>query len=433
MQSTLTFPTLLACKGVSFSFRSFIRNVESVVPKRSRQRENNKLEEQKQKRRSWCRGEKVRNEQTQEIQGTYYSFRLLSMVDTGADATHRKGRTGYLSLPPEIRGQILEQVMITKWVWPCRGQKAQEDWQQDFEIVVTALRQAWKNVLRSPFHLDMKLLALWEIMDSYSAIVNAECPAVCTTPLDLTPQFLSVCRTAYEEGHAMFYSQNTFYLPHGPLSHTRDYFDKLRPENKRLIRKMVLEISLWDLDLTAFDDIEAQLRAKDVVKGQLPPDRSVKNWVPPIVYNIISTWRSKLAWLRDWTWLEEITFCSYLFWPMVPYIASQPAITPHGFLVKIRGKILKRVLKGIGPKEPHLPLLDCYSECSKFFAGWMRYAESVIWVLIEAMIRGVGWKCSKAMIRRLANDEKYIAERRRKAERRLEESVAENDLAPAAV
>ena len=48
--------------------------------------------------------------------------------------------------------------------------------------------------------------------------------------------FLATCRQAYREGHILFYSLNTFYLPPGSLEHNSEYFTLLRPGNDALIR-----------------------------------------------------------------------------------------------------------------------------------------------------------------------------------------------------
>ncbi|KAL8715623.1 MAG: hypothetical protein Q9225_006374 [Loekoesia sp. 1 TL-2023] len=326
---------------------------------------------------------------------------LATVVDNGVGETYKEGRTGYLSLPPELRNQILEQTLVAGCVRPYRGPTAHRNWQRDFEVVIAAHRRAWKDFIRHPSY--MRASILWEVIESYLTVLVAETPALCLSAMEIAPHFLSVCRTVYDEGHPMFYSRNTFYLPHGPLSHTMDYFDQLRPEHRILIRKMVLEITIWDLDIAAFDDIENQLRAKDVAKGRLPPDKSVEDWVAPIAYNIISTWRSKLAWLRDWTWLEEVTISSYLSRPIGNFPMSNPSVSP-GFTFILDGESLPEFLNGIGPAEPHCPVLDCYGDCDPFFAVWMGCVEAYTWALLQKMIKVFGWKCSKALIRRYAYD-----------------------------
>ncbi|KAL8767020.1 MAG: hypothetical protein Q9209_006374 [Squamulea sp. 1 TL-2023] len=212
-----------------------------------------------------------------------------------------------------------------------------------------------------------------------------------------TPHVLSTCRTAYNEGREMFYSKNTFVIPHGPLLNSKVCFDRLQPQDKRLIRHLVLDLNILDLSIEAFDDIEGQLRAKDVAQGKLPRDDSIEDWVAPVVYNITSTWRSKLAWLQDWSWLEDLEIYSFLRigFHDIPYIRD----------FKLQGHCLKEFLKGIGPMEPHCPVMDCYKDCNSMFAKQMRLQESFIWTLVTIMIGAFGWKGTKAIIRSKALEE----------------------------
>lgn len=385
LHKTGLFASYAFIYGLSRPVRSTIKKHDSIVPKSIRARRKDKDAKPERGILPCHKCKNCKKNQTRESEG----------------ATHSENRTGYLSLPPEIRLQILEQTLVTGKVRPYRGQTAQQNWQRDLEIVIAAHRRAWRHFIGHPSRIAFGIL--WEVIESYLTVLVGDTASLCVPALEVAPHFLSVCRTAYEEGHAIFYSQNTFYLPYGPLSHTKGYFDQLQPDHRKLIRKLVLDITIWDLDVTAFDEIENQLRSKDVVKGRLPPDKSVEDWVPPIAYNLISTWRSKLAWLRDWTWLEEVVISSYLSRPMDNFITNFPNVSP-GFAIRQGGATLTDFLKGIGPAEAHCPVLDCYCDCNDFFGLWMRCVEAYTWALLQKMIRTFGWKCSKALIRRFAYD-----------------------------
>ncbi|KAI4196987.1 MAG: hypothetical protein LQ346_003121 [Caloplaca aetnensis] len=162
------------------------------------------------------------------------------------------------------------------------------------------------------------------------------------------------------------HSQAFRFLLRHPSPRRIGIFEALRPNHRHLIRSMILEISVLDLTLDAIDDIEAQLRAKDIAHGRLPPDRSKDDWVAPVVYNILCSWRTKLAWLREWTWLEQVTICS-----------SRGPWPPHDLVYfKGAGSVLPRLLKSVGPVEVHGPMLDCYGECAPTFAVQMRRMEA---------------------------------------------------------
>ncbi|KAL8934490.1 MAG: hypothetical protein Q9211_005197 [Gyalolechia sp. 1 TL-2023] len=385
LEEAALFVGYVIAYGLSRPLRSCLKNYGSITPKPIRGRRTDKVIQSGQKILPWRKLKHCKKKQPEKDEG----------------ATYVETRTGYLSLPPELRLQILELTLVTGHVRPYRGQTAQQNWQRDVGVVIAAHRRAWKEFIRHPSY--MTCAVLWEVIESYLTVLVSDTPILCVPALDVGPHFLSVCRAAYEEGHAMFYSHNTFYLPHGPLSYTKGYFDQLQPDHRKLIRKMAVEITIWDLDIAAFDEIENQLRSKDIVKGRLPPDKSVEDWVAPIAYNLISSWRSKLAWLRDWTWVEEVVVSSYLSSPLGTFVTNFPNISP-GFRVRIGGKTLPDFLNGIGPAEPHCPVMDCYRDCDKFFGLWMQCVEAYTWALLQKMISTFGWKCSKALIRRFAYD-----------------------------
>ncbi|KAL8853907.1 MAG: hypothetical protein Q9221_001214 [Calogaya cf. arnoldii] len=198
----------------------------------------------------------------------------------------------------------------------------------------------------------------------------------------------------YTEGLELFYSKNEFYMSYGPLSISKDYYDGLQTKYKRLIRHMVIVLHWHDLTTEAFDQIENQLRAKDVSRGRLPPDHSIEDWLPPIAYQLRSIWRSKLAWFQDWIWLEELTINSCLQGEK-----GEERDIPPVDSFKIRGEDLPIFLKGIGPVKPHCPMLDCYRECNSSFAEQMRVHEEFVWNLFTLMIGEMGWKWIKASLR----------------------------------
>jgi len=60
--------------------------------------------------------------------------------------------------------------------------------------------------------------------------------------------YLLTCRRTYNEGLPIFYSQNTIYLPPGPVAHTNTYLTTvLPPSHRALIRHFAMQLSLSDL------------------------------------------------------------------------------------------------------------------------------------------------------------------------------------------
>lgn len=181
-------------------------------------------------------------------------------------------------------------------------------------------------------------------------------------------------------------------MAYGPLSYSRGYYEQLKPDHKRLIRHMRVELHLGDLTIEAFDQIEDQVRSKDVAHGRLPPDDSVEEWLAPVVYHLISIWRSKLAWVREWTWLEDLEIHTGH--------RRRGSYVPKSMSVKVQGSYLPVFLEGIGPIESHCPVVDCYKEYNSIFAQHMRTQEEFMWSLFAVAIESFGWKGTKAIIRR---------------------------------
>jgi len=59
--------------------------------------------------------------------------------------------------------------------------------------------------------------------------------------------FLASNRQVYTEGRGIFYSENTFHLPPGPITYTRQVFNPWQPQHLALIRRVTLHIGLHDL------------------------------------------------------------------------------------------------------------------------------------------------------------------------------------------
>lgn len=307
---------------------------------------------------------------------------------------------GYLGLPPEIRLQILTEVLIPGMVCPCRGLTAHERCAQDWQIMTAALLQAWGNFIRNPSSSRLRWISRTFSGRNVVYFATIEC----LYSVNFVPRCLSTCRTVYEEGHELFYSKNIFFMSYGPLSTSKDYYDGLQTKHKRLIRHMVIELHWCDLTNEAFGYIEDQLRAKDVARGRLPPDDSLEDWLGPVVYQLMSIWRSKLAWLQDWTWLQDLEIHSCL-----RARKGQDDLLPPIESFKVPGEHLPSFLKGIGPVEPHCPVVDCYKECNSVFAEQMRIQEEFMWTIFTWMIGASGWKCTKAMIRKKVYDDASAA------------------------
>ena len=60
-------------------------------------------------------------------------------------------------------------------------------------------------------------------------------------------QLLATCRQAYEEGHQMYYSSNTFHLPAGRNYWSMQLFQSIQPKHYDMIQYMAIECSIFDI------------------------------------------------------------------------------------------------------------------------------------------------------------------------------------------
>ncbi|KAL8999826.1 MAG: hypothetical protein Q9169_001366 [Polycauliona sp. 2 TL-2023] len=313
---------------------------------------------------------------------------------------------GFLALPREIRLQILEEVLVPGIVYPYRDMIVFQKLEQDWQIIIATHLQTWKDFIRNPS--VFRLRSISNLSSRCSAVRLATEESL--YPINAVPRCLPTCRTIFCEGLELFYSKNKFLMEYGPLSISRDYYERLQPKHKRLIRRLEVKLHWCDLTFEALNHIEDQLRAKDVAHGRLPPDDSVEDWVPPAVYQVMSIWRSKLAWLQEWTWLEYLRIYSCLrdrkF--LERYLLHIPKVRS----IKVKGKRLPKFLQDIGPIGPHCPVIDCYRDCNKSFAKQMRAQEELTWKFFTILIAADGWKAFKASIRAMSNSDIHAARRR---------------------
>ena len=69
-------------------------------------------------------------------------------------------------------------------------------------------------------------------------------------------QLLATCKQAYNDGHYMFYTMNTFHWPPGPVSDTDGWYANLQPEHRKLIKTICIDLDLVDLMCGGMDTVE---------------------------------------------------------------------------------------------------------------------------------------------------------------------------------
>lgn len=116
-------------------------------------------------------------------------------------------------------------------------------------------------------------------------------------------QLLATCKQAYQEGHRLFYDDNVFHIPRGPVSNTREWLNKIRLEHKDMIRAVCVTMSLADLTPLAMSYIEKTI----IPPRHLTRTNEEQHFVfKTVVYLELELWMNKLHFLQDWKTPETV-------------------------------------------------------------------------------------------------------------------------------
>ncbi|KAF6227773.1 hypothetical protein HO173_011991 [Letharia columbiana] len=112
-------------------------------------------------------------------------------------------------------------------------------------------------------------------------------------------QLIATCRQAYLEGHALFYSSNTFHLP---PSMTFEWSNRLQAKHKAMIKRIGITLGLVQLTPAMLSQIEFRncISQEDAIRGPF----AVSDF-------LLDTWNSKLRHVAAWTSLNEIEVDSF--------------------------------------------------------------------------------------------------------------------------
>lgn len=131
-----------------------------------------------------------------------------------------------------------------------------------------------------------------------------------STQADQAPpgvQLLASNRQAYTEGCGIFYSENTFHIPPGPIACTERVLEQYQPQHLALIRRLTLHVGLHDLgyfgdlrqfDKTTLDDVGY---VGDLKQSNKRTHRLSITWQSFNDMNscLEELWRSKLLYVRE--------------------------------------------------------------------------------------------------------------------------------------
>ncbi|KAI4160549.1 MAG: hypothetical protein LQ342_005656 [Letrouitia transgressa] len=303
---------------------------------------------------------------------------------------------GYFSLPAELRNEIMHYVhdpvlIHTEGVSTRRHRSRRAaDLQITYQSLFSTIYHGFRDMQDRDFALDL-FFAQW--LNHCNIISNGW--RDCFLPFDkVTPGYLSVSSQFRRENCHEFWTQCEFVLPPGPLEHTEQYFSRILPKNKRLIRYVAIDISWTDLTPEVLSTIEqdAAVSKKSNYNGVA--------WGACVKVYLARIWREKLAWIRDHSNAKRVRIMSRKL--VVPN--SEASVTHDlGALCRkimvFRDTTLSEVMSGIDGTTPQI---DCYGWADEVIADCMRDAESLVFELIAHHVSTVNWKFAKAWIRQFS-------------------------------
>ena len=173
----------------------------------------------------------------------------------------------------------------------------------------------------------------------------------------------------------MFWSQNTFYLPRGPLAHTEYYFDRVLAPHIALIRNIRIQFSL--LDLT--EEVVA------IIENIYPESISHETISYFLVEALEHIWIGKLRWIQQWTGLQSVRLELMDDLPPVVFLGEgfDPTL-PATFTI----------LDG-WPVFDGCRVIDMWYSTSNILSRSVMQAEGKI----DAVLSEIGWVKFKAWLR----------------------------------
>lgn len=196
-----------------------------------------------------------------------------------------------LTLPPEIRNGILRFVLAPGNIYlPAKS----------FSIITKAHR---KLRAKDPIDAVAKRITypyLSKVLRAHQASQEGRPRYGC--------QVLATCKQLYCEGYAVFYGLNTFHLAPGPLCTSIEYFDKLQPQHKALIKHVSVDLGIADMTPKLLSELNAKVSGRSL---SIP----VPSANPPLDNTIVSVhlggmtkelWMSKIMYVLQWRGLIDI-------------------------------------------------------------------------------------------------------------------------------
>ncbi|CAF9937816.1 MAG: hypothetical protein ALECFALPRED_007421 [Alectoria fallacina] len=201
----------------------------------------------------------------------------------------------YTALPAEIRNAIMHHALVPGDVYPsCPKDSIAPPSSSSRKLLL--LRAVFRRPPPAPFR--PKVGGGGGGVDHHGA-------ATTTTK---RPGFhlLTTCKQAYRDGRYMFYTLNTFHLPAGSARDAEVWLEHLRPDQRSLIKRAGLTLSLADLTPAVLAEMEKKW-LWDIPTGR--DRRHEERMVFEVAYLLCwRFWQDKIRALQrqQWPGLEEV-------------------------------------------------------------------------------------------------------------------------------
>ena len=186
----------------------------------------------------------------------------------------------YTSLPAEIRNAIMEYALVPGDAYPCSKESKSPSTNPSRKL----LRAVFK---RPPTSFKIK--------------VGGTDQQVATKQ----PGFhlLTTCKKAYQDGHYMFYSMNTFHLPAGSARDAETWLSHLKPDHRSMIKSACINFTIADLT----SEVLVEMDKKWLWDLPAMTRQNEQRMVFEVTYILCwRFWQDKIRFLQKWDALEKV-------------------------------------------------------------------------------------------------------------------------------
>ena len=179
----------------------------------------------------------------------------------------------YTSLPAEIRNAIMEYALVPGDVYPCVKEPKPKSTNPS------------RKLLRAVFKVRV---------GGVDHRVSTKQPGF---------QLLTTCKEAYQDGHFMFYTMNTFHLPAGSARDAEEWFNDLKPDHRSTIKSACMTFSLADIT----PDCLAEMEKIWLFDIPLKTRQLERRMAFEVTYLLCwRYWQEKIRFLQKWDTLEKV-------------------------------------------------------------------------------------------------------------------------------